>query len=529
MEKQLTEGTRLNASNLRNGWLKPVACTLVAMGFLIMFVGGKELPSDSPKTQNFRVANSLTQSSASLDPANIRTIYEYVFIENLFSRLVEYNKKNELVPGVASSFYWKDGRLFFEFENKTRTKNGYPISASDAATSLKRAIFFKRTGHADLRKLVCPNVQLSSVDDECEGIKVSGNTLILTPIKQSYGPVLLTLLENADFSIIPKIGLNTDPSDPRLIDLKNTSGPFYISKDDANGAWQLTANHNHYHYRKDMPQVIDLVPASYEVINELFETDKVDLAPITLPLIDSYARKIAESGSGYSYFESMPIRVLSLYFTPKCVDKTSPQQRFLLGNVLRGALEKIVDLSDGKPTSEFLQALSDGSIDETQRAEINRLRSAYGPLPQNLRLTLMVRKPNYAKWKDALKDFKQIEVIGSDEAPVSLPLSERPDIYFGETDAAWTESLSLLEYNFNVGSFHLPGLDSNAWIQGYIETEDREKRVTALKHLHFKLLENAVIYPISSGPYYAFARNGWSLDFGTVAGGSELWRITRKP
>ena len=476
---------------------------------------------------NFRVASSIYQSAFSLDPASIQSLDQYNFLENLYGRLVEYNSKNQLVAGVADSFYWTESSLVFKFQGKAKAVDGEAITADDAATSLKRLIFLKRSSHADLRKILCPETDLVSMEDRCEGITVVGNELILTPIKKSFGPVLITILENADFSIIPARALSRDPKDPKIESLKITSGPYYLEQDSLEGGWRLSANKNHYKYSELMPQKITAVPTVLAEVNEKFEAGLIDLAPCSLPLDGELAKLVARRSDLYGYYESLPLKVLMLYFSPSAAINFTSEQRFFAARVIVETLNKIIDLSGDLPTSEFLQALSDGSISKEQKAQIDLRRIADSRPRFFKKIRLMVRLQHLEKWKRLLANYPEIDVFGSDTLPIVLPVAQRPDIYFGTNDAAWNESLSLIEYNFSSGIFHLPNFNPENWIEKYMNTPDRVERIGMLSELHFNLLKEPIIYPITRGPYRAFSRSPWAIEFSRFSAGGEFWRVRK--
>ena len=504
-----------------------IGCTFVLL--LICLHEAIMVKNPSAPKLPLKMALHFPKATSEFDPAKILVIEDYILTDNLFSRLVEYNTKGELVASVAASFKWHGDELVFSFSNKARTVDGQIIGAKDAELSLKRAVLYKRTGHGDIRNFLCPGMHLTSLNDVCPGIRIEGDQLILKPIKKNYGALLLTALEAADFSIIPIASLNPDPKNPTILNFRNTSGPYYVEKDDPNGAWILNANPNHFHFNQNMPQSIELAQSSIGDIGQLFIDKAIDIIPTSITLSEDTFGKILKDPKYYSVHQSLPINVFGLYFTPNAVREFTTKQRFYIGRVLTEAIFKMYNFPDMKPTEEFLQGLSDGSITEDQRIELRSLRKVQFPPFFQKPIKVAVLHKNIEKWQRALEDHSEIQFVGSDEVATTVPIEKRADVYFMNNDAAWTESLPLVEYNFSNHTFHLPNLKPKDWIQEYLDAEDKETRIAKLRDLHFQMLKNVVIYPIASGPYFAFAHKPWKLYLSPYAAGTELWRIRYEP
>ncbi|MBX3023095.1 MAG: hypothetical protein KF799_15575 [Bdellovibrionales bacterium] len=482
--------------------------------------------SNSARSNPVRVATNYLKGSQSLDPVNIANVQEYELVRNLYGRLIEYNTQGELMAGIPQSFNWEGKRLIFHFAQKVRTIGGNVVGAEDAARSLKRAIMFRRTGHGDLRNFLCPEFQLKSLEDKCPGIEVQGERLILTPIHESMRPHLLAVLESADFSIIPLESLNPNPREPTLLNHRNTSGPYYVDSDKDSGAWQLKANPNHYLYNQEMPSTIELVPVSTMDTAEMLEKGIVDIIPTSVYFSGSSAVRILNQRTHYNVHESMPIRVLMACFTPRAINEFSVQQRFFAGATLAKFMNTdFFSLPGRSVTIEFFQGLSDGSLNDGQKMEIKQLRASQVRPAFTKPITIGATGPTYDLLVTFLKDYPEISAVKTPISAYLMPMNERPDIYVVSSDAAWTESVSLLGHNFEVGIFQLPDVDGDRWIKAYAATEDRAERISKLQDLHYNLLKSAVIYPTFVSPYYAVANHKWRLPFSTFSAGTELWKI----
>lgn len=475
------------------------------------------------KELRLRVSYPHHESIVSVDTADLRNINLYNIANNLFSRLVEYNSENQLVPGVSEAFVVQNGEVVFTFGKRVQTIDGHIIDAKDAEISLKRLIMLGRSGHGDIRKLLCPNEKLKSIDQECPGIRVEGNQLLLRPISLNYIPFLISALESADYSIVPKSSLS--PNGRKIVDYRNTSGPFYVDKDSDDGAIVLKANKNHYHFNSSMPQEVFLIPTASTKGLEMLESRKADLVTTSEYFTGPEAPRILGKESKYTVFASQPIRVDVVSFSKASIQKFSAQQRFQAAREYAAVKLKMYPTPGAEPTTQFFQALSDGSLLPAQLTEIQLLRtSVVDKFDQPLQL--MVSKQFVSPYEGKF-DPNHIKVIGTEKLPYDYPVEQRPDMCSTNADSAWTENLTLLGHSFEVGFFHLPGLNSDQWLSNYLDTDSKEKRIESLNKLHFDLLKNAVIVPYAAYPYYAVSTKDWSLNFSTFSSTTDLWRIRR--
>lgn len=482
-----------------------------------------------PEVTSMRMATVFPKSSLELDSARINSMEEYELIQNLYRPLVEYDRQLNLAPAAAESFHWEGNDLVFSFsDERIRTIDGHPLTAEDAARSLKRAIFYGNTGHGDLRTFLCPREPLKSINDSCPGIRVEGNRLVLTPTEPHLKSHLLKILESADYSIIPAAALDPDPKNPRFVSHRNTSGPYYVEQDSADGAWVLRINPRHYHFHPDMPQEIRLVPVDYVDVVRRFRDGDFDYISAGAIAGDEEFNRLLESAPDINVHESLPFRVRLICMNPRIMKEFTADERLYVAGLLAKFVNANSLLRGAKPTVEFFQALSEGTLSEEQRSEIQRSRSSV-PAPRLKRpMTIGGPEPLYSKFVEFFKETPEIRVLKLEDYAFGYPVEKRPDVYVVTSDSAWTESLSLLGHNFNVSIFHLPDFDGKKWLEDYIRTESKESRLQQLKSLHFDLLKKAALYPVAVSPYYSVARKPWLPEFSTFSSGTELWQMRKE-
>lgn len=474
-----------------------------------------------------RVAYYYSKSCRSLDTAKLNTMYDYELAHNLYSRLVEYNSENQLVPGVAESFSFKDDSIEFRFGDKVTTVDGHTIGARDAAISLKRLVMAGESGHGDIRRLLCPGHVLKSIHEDCPGIQIIGNSLVLKPVKRYYVSLLMSVLESADFSIVPESSLDLKVNGAPIIDWRNTSGPYYVEKDSDDGSWILKANKKHYHYDQMMPQTVQLVPTSYQEGSRKLVAGEVDLVTTTDYFTGSEAEGVLKDHKNYNVHATLPFRINMLCFTPEAVKKFSIEQRVFVAKKFAEVANKLFPTIGAQSTAQFFQALSDGSLTREQLDEIGAFRENVATSSFGKSIEIGVREAGYAAFLPETARIPGIRLLRYKVAPFGLPLAQRTQMYNVATDSAWSENLALLGHNFKMGIFHLPGLDSEQWFTSYLETGSKEGRIKKLNELHYQLLKMGVIYPYDAYPYYAVANKSWSLNFSKLSSNTDLWRMRR--
>ena len=176
-----------------------------------------------PEDQVLDIAFPSTDRIEDYDPSKIHWDYQYILLESIYSPLIELSNTNgEPFSAVARIFYWRGQKFYLVIRDDLKTIDGHPITAEDVMLSFKRLMILSRNTHGDFKSLVCPEVELKSVFDDCPRMEIEGNTLILTPRYRS--DLLVGMLSSIDFAIIPRKSF--DPVSLKITDYRNTSGPI---------------------------------------------------------------------------------------------------------------------------------------------------------------------------------------------------------------------------------------------------------------------------------------------------------------
>lgn len=499
----------------------------------LIFAGGfvvfkEQLHLRRPTT--LRMAFPSARKIESYDPAQIHIAYEYVLLENLYSALVETDPKTgQIMPGAAESFSWVGDELHFKIRDNLRTTSGRPITARDAAFSLKRLVVLAANTHGNFQDLVCPGVKLKNINDSCPGIEHHGNTLVLKPGGRKTA--LLPMLVAIDFAILPENSV--DPETLAIRDFTETSGLYHVASDEGNGRMVLEMNPGHYHASDDVAKTIAIVPFNAKAGESalgLLEGGLVDHIPTTnsgkLEDLLSYSTSHADIQA----HATMKIKNVLLTFTDQGRKKLGLAQRRWLGKQVQEAfLEAYSGTLGYQGSHEFFPPLGEGGLSDLQRKELDAISSAVAPvdLPP-VRISLL-KAGNIEQWSTPiLKRIPNANLFLDVKIPdlheYAKP-SEMPDAFIAATDTGFAEDVNLISYSLNAGYLGLKKTDRASWLKHYMETTTKEDRIAALRDLHHSALKNADIVPLVISPFVALAKKPWRMELSELFANNQLWLV----
>lgn len=485
----------------------------------------------SSHSNELRVAFPAGKSALSYEPTKIHLGHEYIFLENVFSPLVEINPRDgQITAGLAKSYEWQNNDLVLEIRDDSKTISGKPITAEDVEFSLKRLLVLSGNTHGNFKDLVCPNATLKSIEEPCEGIAQSGNKVILKAGKRKS--FLVPMLAAIDFAIIPKTSV--DPKTLAIINYKETSGPYFVDHDDDQGKIVLKANPNHYRFTQAIPQIIKLVPVNPSEKSAslaLFEKGEVD----HLTTIDQSKSEdifaYAQGKSDVVIHSTHKIRNLSLVFTEKGLKELTNSERHQIGNQIRKAFVKLLE---GKPThektDEFFSSLADGGLSPEEKVKINLAYANLSPanLSKQIRIGI-IRSGDIAQWREEIqKVIPTSEVYQENNVPDFKKYdseSERPHAFIASTDTGFSEDINLISYTLAAGFFGLTKDERQKWLAEYMENDSKAERLSKLRAIHFKALNEATLVPISVAPFVAITKKPWKMELSELYANNPLWLI----
>lgn len=477
-----------------------------------------------------RVAFPYAKGATAYEPARIHLAPEYIFLENVFSPLVEMSAKGEVAPGVASSYRWVGNELRLKIRNDLKTISGNSITALDAEFSLKRVLSMPENTHGDFRQLLCGDTHLTSPSHSCEGIRVEDDELILktTDAGKTF---LLPMLTAIDFAIIPRSSI--DPTTNKIVNFHETTGPYYVSRDSAKGEIELKANPNHYHYSTTIPQTVMLIPTQPDQVHgslDDFSNGKVDLITTVDSARADDVIEFSREQSQATLHTSMNIRSFVLTFTDRGLTEFSSQERFAIGKKVRAEFVKRFAGTNGYEASEqFLPPFGEGSVEKEKMTEIARRYQEADALPRTQFHVTLVRLGDPRKFSDALRaalPSADISVAQNSAAFSKYKsLNEMPHMVITGPDTGFLEDIGLITYSMNAGYFGLNKTERVTWLRKYMETPSKERRLEALRTLHEASLEAPLVVPLLVAPYAALVRQPWRIELSQFYANNQLWLI----
>lgn len=512
---------------------KHVYVFLTALFFASVFAFKEHLwmPRSGAMTNNvFRVVFSNRRPATSYDPAKIQYASEYCFLQNVYSPLVEYSPKGEIVSAVAESFQWIGTNAYFKIRKGLRTADGQEIDAHDVAVSFKRLFILGGNTHGDLKHMLCPGVKLSGLDDYCPGIAVSqdGSEFILKFKEKKL--FLFSMLAAMDFAVIPRNAV--DPKTLKITDFRNTSGPYYVSKDDAAGGLELSANTSHFHYSENIPRnLLFIVPKTSDATEplEMFSKEEADHLTTKDP---SYWMKIryAREHNDAELHLTFPLNLHALVFTKKGRGRFSKDERIIIaGKLKKMFLEHYLTRPGFEAADQIIPAFGEGGLSSAQISRLNKSSAIDDerPFPKafvcwnffgvaDSKLQEQFPKGKFL-WVGSVPDFKTKTDSKNDE----------PDCYLFRGDTGFQEDVGFMFYYFGLDFFDIEDADKKAWLDKYLATASKNERMEMLQTLHFQTIRNAKVFPVALESYSAIVRKPWKFSFSKYHANNPIWRIHR--
>ncbi|MFN3454638.1 MAG: ABC transporter substrate-binding protein [Pseudobdellovibrio sp.] len=490
------------------------------------------------ENSELRVAFPYFYSANSYDPINITLAPQYALLENLYSPLIELSPKGDLQSSIAEDFNWVDNELQFKIRSNLKTIDGYIITAKDVEFSLKRLMVLTGNSHGNLKDILCPDVELKNITDNCPNLEVrNDNLVIFKPEKKDV--FLVKMLTAIDFAIIPE--KSVDKKTLKIIDYRNTSGPYYVEKDSDKGDLVLAANKLHYHYSKKIPQIIKLVPTPQENENnslEDYKANKVDFITEADSIKSDKITEYAKSDSNSTLHATANIRMYVASFTQRGLQKFTDNQRFILGNSLKKIYNNIF-LGRGlyQESYQFFPTFGEGGISEEDKTTLShKYKDALDkieelPLDMPLRIGY-IRMGDMQEiekaFKEKFKNAKFFETKRSLVAKLDIHDEQMPDIVLAGPDTGFLEDIGLISYTLNMGILGLPKKEASDWLKDYMENLNKTERIKKLQQLHFESLIKPSVIPLISAPYVALVRKPWKSKLPNYFANNSLWLLEKE-
>ena len=481
-----------------------------------------------------RVAFSRDVSVDAYEPTRIYYSVEYVFLEGIFSPLVELSDESGApVSSIAKEFFWKGNELHFVIRDDLRTIDGHKIGVDDVITSLKRLLILSKNTHGDFKNLVCPDIQLQTMEQDCPRIKKQGdNTLILDLVEQR--DFVIPMLAAIDFAIIPRSSI--DPKTLKIVDYRNTTGPYYVERDEGGGNIVLKANSAHFHYSSKMPQELVLVPTrgmSKGEVVELYKKGELDHVTTTGAMSVNDLKQMEPEKS--NFYESIYIKTELVYITEKGKNRLPLEKRLAFAKSLQKAFHDHYEDREGyRAIRQFFTAIKGGQ--GLSREMEGLLNEAFDKVPmersgEGIFLGIFKSKGYGLEEYEMLarQYMPELQIKKDKGIPTFTKLADEdmPDYRLTSTDSGFLEDIGLLSYMINAGNFGLSREEGKAWLADYMNTRDKKERLDKIDRMHTKSLAEGLMIPLIATPYVAVVKKPWKMHFSPLFANNQFWKIRR--
>lgn len=505
------------------GWL----ITTAAFSFLLL--SGVFLMSNKTTNKTLRVAFPSTRKAIEYEPTRIHLGFEYIFLENLFSTLVEMDNKGSIQAGIAEKVDWIEDELRLKIRSNFKTASGKLITSDDVIFSLKRLLVLSENTHGNFKDIVCPNTTIKSVDENCPGIRKDGDYIYLNA--KGGKSFILPMLTAIDFAIIPRS--STDEKTLAIVNYSETSGPYYVNTDDGQGNIEFKLNPHHYHAAPNIAESIKLVPTNTKILGDSLRLLKENLVDHLTTVDAAKADELlpfATNNNDYNIHMTMKIKSLVLVFTEKGYSAFSAEERRYIGNRIRLAFTKIYKNTPGyEQRAEFFPSLGDGGISEDQQKMLVEIRKKESSsLHKTFKLGLIKRGPLEAWSKDIIDHIPEADCYIETNSPdlkKNATSDEVPHAFIASTDTGFMEDITLISYSLNAGLLGLKKTERSKWMAEYMALDDKTKRIEKLKELHFHALSEPWTVPLMASPYSAVVRKPWKVELSELFANNKLWHI----
>ncbi len=478
-------------------------------------------PFSAPVSSELKVLLNSFSTTDKYDPAHAYFPKDFFFLENTFSPLLEYSATGELTSGLAETYRWHGGEAQFGMREGVTTADGQVIDAYDAELSLKRLFIIGGRDYSLLSGLLCGPTPLKKLSDACPGLRIrdSGRTLAME-FKEKK-PFLFHLLTNITYAVIPRNSI--DPATLKIRDLRNTSGPYFVSSDSGGGAWELLANQSHYRYSKLMPQLVKSVPLLTQISNEQalakLSEGEIDYMIASLARNPGDKIRFVSNLQGYNLNITQPVRLVYVVFTDKGIRTLTKKERFFIARKMRGLYKAGRELCEN-PHQIFKM---EGSLSRNQLSEIHGLLNKGSDIIINREISALWLKKYLSRKEDSLLPW----LPGLSEVDIKNK-SAKPDFLLNSGDISFQDDIGLVSNYIGLEFFDMNTAAKEKWFAKYASCPDKKTRSLMLQDLHYRTLKEARVLPIALMPYASVARKPWKFNYPAMFGGDNLWRLRRE-
>ena len=506
------------ASPRKLSWLPIAGLTTLFMVPVVIYSIGNRMHSSTPLKLPILEFATLEK----FDTAVIETIDQYNILENFFSPLFEETDTGEIAGLLAKSAVWQDNSVVIELKDDLKSSTGMPITSEDVAFSLKRILITQRNTHGNLAEIFPNCAALVSPFELCSDIAIVDRLKVrLTPHKESLW--LLETLIAQDYAIIPIDAV--DRESLKIIDYRNTSGPYWVSEEQRGQGFTVRANENHSHMREfpNAPREAQFVnfPASQtNNLAQAFLEGKITYFPkyyipseFKINEIFSQNRK----GEGIEVHRTEPNFSRYMQFTNRGLQELSLSERIGMSNFVFSAFQQQFKAAgiQLQTSVTFFPQTADGALNETETESIQALRNS-APAEFFPRVELGTRFGSASVISKAfeaanapvgLVEYKDI----NRHVVAETGNIHEPHAYILAHDVSQKETLSSVSPLIYAGLLHETRASGQAWLKKYASESKKELRLKMLQEAHYSALSSGRLVPLYTQGTSSLVSAPWSF------------------
>lgn len=459
-----------------------------------------------------KIAVNLDLVSLPLDPLHNPTLSNAFYTNHLYSNLIDVDNDNIYKPDLASSFYWEGNKLLFNFPAK---KHKTDIDAKDAEFSIRRSIFNEINDHADLWLAICDK---NEPKENCINQIYEKNNQLLIEIKnEEMKSLIIPILASINYKIVPRDAFDSnDYKIAKIVDYSKTSGHYFLKPDSDSVLYATEKTLNNHPLA---PTQLVLINSNPNQIIEDIAKFNIDVVSTTIPITDHIFNELTKLK--WNIFDTFPISIGLLVFSKNAIIKTSTEDRFYIGNLIRNEMEQNKIFSS-QETVEFLQYFGEGNLTDTQKNNATDLRKAkYSKFLQQL--TLGVGTPK--KWAHLQQVEKNIKIVQNKKSPNILPEKDKPDLYLLSNDVSFDVSFSLFSFAAKNNLLSLGNKTPTELIEQFVSQKTNNERISFINSVHFDSIKNCRIYPIWSAPYFTASQKNIRIKLSKYNSRTLMWKL----
>ena len=460
-----------------------------------------------------------------IDPANIKAFEPAQILNNIYSRLIEYDQNGSIQTGICSHFYFEKDYLVFEFDKKVKTQGGHYIDAEDAAVSIRRLLKLKTGTHSSIELILGMKHVQDDIFQNWDEIFTKEGKLYIQAKDFSHRPYLVASFATGDLAIVPKSSIN--PANLEITNHLETSGPYFLQKITKSAnfeEWVLQKNSQHYNHLESTPTIVKLIDKKNPTAFKLLVDNEIDIIPSSINLYVNNLEEIKDI-KGLNISKTLNIKLTYAQYSKDALVKFSREER-------NNVVQKIIKMYGEIPskylmerTPTFFQDQAFGKLTENEIKDIEALNLKSQALSLKDKITfryLLFFKKKFDKYIH--NEIPELGLVAVDNSNYKV---DNTDLSISDTDTAFEESLPLIHYNFKMGTFGDVGGDQDKWLEDYMALETNELKAQKIHDLHLSALRDGVIFPMFKSPYTSIGRNGFVLPLSPIFASSYFWKIKK--